>query len=438
MTGRIANVVALATTLSLAACGVRSTLPVPAAQSPAAGIFKIEHVVWIMQENRSFDDLFQGFPGADTSSTGRDSSGRAVTLAPISFTAGYDIDHSSTAHFAACDGAGSLPGTNCRMDGFDREKLYCYQPCPPHAQYGYVPRAQTAIYFAMAHAYVLADRTLTSHIDLSYVSHQYMIAGQADRAVDYPSGVWRCAPNDVIGTLTDRRTYGRSISVCRNYRTLGDELAAAGLSWRMYSASKSSQWLAYGSIRHIRFGPDWNQNVVGSSARVIADVGRGRLASVTWVTPTCLNSDHSACGSATGPQWVADVVNAIGESPFWNSTAIFVMWDEWGGWYDHVKPPYADFDGLGFRVPLLVISPYAKHGYVSHVQYEHGSILKFIEDRFGLPRLAASDARADSPARDCFDFNQPPRRFHPFGKPLTARDLSRMMRTESAEEPDAQ
>lgn len=114
------------------------------------------------------------------------------------------------------------------------------------------------------------------------------------------------------------------------------------------------------------------------------------------------------------------------------------MWDEWGGWYDHVKPPYLDSDGLGMRVPLLVVSPYAKAGYVSHIQYEHGSLLKFIEDIFGLPRLAASDTRANSPAGDCFDFTQKPRPFKPIGKPLTIQEALRMAGSESPEIPDAQ
>jgi phospholipase C len=392
-----------------------------------------------MQENRSFDDLFQGYPGADTSSSGEDSRGHTIALAPIPLDAGYDIDHSSVAFFRACNGTTGTPGTRCRMNGFDKEHLSCFQPCPRHAQYGYVPHSQSKLYFKMAHRYVLADRMFTSHLDLSYVSHQYMIAGQANHAVDYPSRAWGCIRSrNVIGTLTDARAYGPNIPVCQNYKTLGDELDAAGLTWRLYSASRSSQWLAYRSIHHVRYGQDWNRNVIGSSAQLIADVARGELAEVTWVTPTCKNSDHGACGSATGPEWVSDVVNAIGESPFWSSTAIFVMWDEWGGWYDHVKPPYVDFDGLGFRVPLLVISPFAKRGYVSHVRYEHGSILKFIEDRFGLARLSASDSRANSPAADCFDFAKPAREFQPFGKLLRSQDVHRMLRDEDDQEPDAQ
>jgi phospholipase C len=428
----------LACICATVACSARTASVIPSSAQQPAGVFRIKHIVWIMQENRSFDDLFQGYSGADTSPSGKDSQGNTIRLAPISFTAGYDLDHSSTSFFKACNGAGKIPGTGCRMNGFNEEHRYCYQPCPPNAQYGYVPHSQSRLYFEMARQYVLADRMFASHLDLSYVSHQYMIAGQANRAVDYPDSVWRCSPGNFIGTLTDRRTYGPSIPVCQNYRTLGDELDAAGLSWRLYSATKSSQWVAYGSIRHIRYGPDWDRNIIGSPAQVIVDVVRGNLADVTWVTPTCRNSDHAACGSASGPEWVSDVVNAIGESPFWSSTAIFVMWDEWGGWYDHVPPPHLDFDGLGFRVPLLVISPFAKRGYVSHVQYEHGSILKFIEDRFGLTRLAASDTRANSPQADCFDFGQAPRAFHPFGKPLTLGEALEMQRHESPQVPDAQ
>ena len=91
-----------------------------------------------------------------------------------------------------------------------------------------------------------------------------------------------------------------------------------------------------------------------------------------------------------GPAWVASVVNAVGESQFWNSTAIFIIWDDWGGWFDPVQPVYEDYDGLGFRVPLIVISPYAKKGYVTHVQYETASVVRFIEDNV-RPRAAGRE-----------------------------------------------
>jgi phospholipase C len=118
---------------------------------------------------------------------------------------------------------------------------------------------------------------------------------------------------------------------------------------------------------------------------------------------------------------VAALVNAVGKSKFWDSTAIFVQWDDWGGLYDHVPPPYKGFDSLGFRVPLIVISPYAKHNYVSHVQYETASVLRFAEDLWGFNQLADADKRATSPAGDCFDFSQAPRPFVKIKAPLPPR-----------------
>jgi phospholipase C len=117
--------------------------------------------------------------------------------------------------------------------------------------------------------------------------------------------------------------------------------------------------------------------------------------------------------SSTGPAWVASIVNAVGESQYWDSTAVFITWSGFGGWADHVPPPSLDREGLGFRVPLLVVSPYAKQGYVTRVQLETSSILRFVEDTFGLQRLAESDTRAHSPS-DSFDFLQSPRAFQPF------------------------
>jgi phospholipase C len=213
---------------------------------------------------------------------------------------------------------------------------------------------------------------------------------------------------------------------CFTDPTLGDELDAKGLPWRYYAMGSGDIayiWSAYQAISGIYNGPDWKKDVISPSSQVLTDIGNGSLAAVTWVTPSFSDSDHSSSQSKTGPDWVASVVNAVGESKFWNDTVVFVMWDEWGGWYDHVPPPYLDYDGLGFRVPLLVISPYAKRGYVSHVQYEHGSILRFVEDTFGLARLAASDTRANSPGPDCLDFSQPPRTFVPFKTNLKPSDF---------------
>ncbi|MGB8150396.1 MAG: alkaline phosphatase family protein, partial [Candidatus Cybelea sp.] len=110
---------------------------------------------------------------------------------------------------------------------------------------------------------------------------------------------------------------------------------------------------------------------------------------------------------------------------FWNSTAIFIQWDDWGGLYDPVAPEYKDRDSLGFRVPLIMLSPYVRHDHVSHVHYETASVLRFAEDLYGLGQLAKADARANSPAGDCFDFSQKPAKFIPIKAPLPPKFFMR-------------
>ncbi len=383
----------------------------------------IKHVVIIIQENRSFDNLFQGYPGADTVPSGKNSLGQTIALQPVSLATKYVIDHSLSAMIAACNGTGKLPGTNCRNDGFNKEQTFGNPKSPKNPEYVYVPHDESKPYFDMAHEWVLGDRMFQSHLDESFVSHQYIIAAQAQSSANIPWGDWGCdgGPGDTVTTITQQRTIGKTQRPCFDYLTLGDELDKAGLTWRFYSSNINHfgnyVWSGYQAVKHIRDGPDWNQDVITPQKQFISDVAAGTLKNVTWITPTCEESDHVNCGGGFGPSWVTSLVNAVGKSKFWNSTAIFVMWDDWGGLYDHVPPPHLDYDGLGFRVPLLVISPYAKHGHVSHVQYETGSILRFAEDVFGLGRLAASDTRANSPARDCFDFTKPPRKFVPIQAP---------------------
>lgn len=424
-------VVAVAAASLLVACSSHSPNFVPYTvagslrSASGSGAGKIEHVVFIVQENRSFDNLFQGYPGADTHASGKDSKGKTIVLQPVSLVDRYVIDHSHKAMFAACNAPkGDLPGTHCRMNGFNRESSF---GGPPNPEYVYVPHRESKPYFAMAHEWVLADRMFQSQLDESFVAHQYIIAAQAQHSVDLPAGAWGCGGNpsyDTVAVLSKKRIVSGYQLACFNYTTLGDELDSAGLPWRFYtskfespSSGDGSYWSGYQAVKHIYEGPDWKKDVITPQSRFITDVGNGQLASFTWITPTCPDSDHVNCGGGLGPSWVTSLVDAVGESKFWKTTAIFVIWDDWGGLYDHVQPPYKDFDGLGFRIPMLVISPYAKSGYVSHVQYETASVLTFAEDLFGLGRLASADARATSPAADCFDFGQPPRAFVPIKAP---------------------
>jgi phospholipase C len=386
----------------------------------ASGAGKIEHVVYVVQENRSFDDMFQGYPGADTASSGKASTGRRIKLQPISLLTQYEIDHSAFAMFSACDGTGKLPGTKCKMDGFDKEVLY---GGPLNGQFAYVPHSESKPYWDMAHEWVLADKMFASQLDESFVAHQYIIAAQAQSSVDVPDLYWGCAGDDTdeVQTITLHRKYGHVQRPCFNYQTLGDELDHAGLTWRFYTSRyqkpTSGFWSGYQAVRHIFHGPDWKADVITPQRRFLTDVAGGKLANFTWITPLCGDSDHLICGGGLGPSWVTSIVNAVGKSKFWKNTVIFVQWDDWGGLYDHVPPPYKGYDGLGFRVPLIVISPYAKKNHVSHVQYETASVLRFAEDLFGLGQLSAADARATSPALDCFDFSRQPRPFVPISAP---------------------
>jgi phospholipase C len=414
----------------LAACSSVSQTSLPVTHEVSLGNFqatgtgKIKHIVYVVQENRSFDDLFQGYPGADTVSRGKSTTGQMIALAPISLAKEYELDHSAHAMFDDCRGLGDLPGTKCRMDGFNKEAVYGGPAGVKYPMYAYAPHDETKPYFDMAHEWVLNDRTFASQLDESFVAHQYIIAARAASSVNVPSGPWGCSGGygDLVATITHSREIGENQNPCFDYTTLGDELDKAGLPWRFYTSGYGQQslgelWSGYQAVRHIYKGPDWNKDIIVPQKRFLTDVANGKLGAFTWITPICVDSDHSDCGGGFGPSWVTAVVDAIGKSRFWDTTAVFVQWDDWGGLYDHVPPPYRDYDSLGFRVPLLVISPYAKKNYVSHVQYETASVLRFAEDLFSLDQLSAADARATSPAADCFDFTQKPRRFVPIKAP---------------------
>jgi phospholipase C len=371
---------------------------------------RIKHVVVIMQENRSLDNLFNGFPGADTVQEGNDK-GASVPLQPVPLEAPFDPDHSHPAW--------EIDWDQGRMDGFTAEKVEKF-PTSTYT-YAYVPQSETAPLWALAEQFTLADRMFQSNTGPSFVAHQYMIAGQSAMAVDNPNnedisinGNWGCdsPPGTTVPVLGPNGTEIPGPFPCFDYQTLADLMDAQGVTWRYYAPSEHHGggyiWSAYDAIRHIRFGSDWTRNVISPNTQILADVPNGTLAQVTWVVPDAAYSDHAGPGiTAEGPDWVGDVVNTIGESQFWSSTAILVSWDDWGGWYDHVNPPKVDAMGLGFRVPLIVISPWAKHGYVSHDQHEFGSFLHFTEEAFGLPSLGTRDAVSDD-LSDCFDFTQTP------------------------------
>ncbi len=389
----------------------------------ASGISKIKHVVIVIQENRSFNNLFMGYPGATTQNYGHISTGQKVMLQSLPLESDVLPGYNLQAFLKQCNGTGSIPGTNCQMNGFDKVAWSCPPSgCPfPYPPYAYVPQSETTPYWDIANQYVLADQMYASNLDeSSFISHQYSIAAQAMQAYNWPvTNEWGCEgpPSNTIEILGPKRQhpYGHE-KVCFSDTSLGQEADNAGVTWAAYSVpvgrqSGGGNWNGYQANSYVYNGPDWSNDYITPPSQFLTDVSNGKLRQITWITPTLANSDHAGSDSNTGPAWVASVVNAIGQSQYWNSTAIFIFWDDPGGWYDPAPPAYVDYDGLGMRLPLLIVSAYAKKGHVSHVPYEHGSILKFTEDVFGLPPLSASDKRATSPASDCFNFNQSPRKF---------------------------
>jgi phospholipase C len=418
---------------ALAGCeGASPRLPLPplspsvareevrTAAVPWAG--KIQHVVIIFQENRSFDNMFNGYPGADTQAWGLDHLGARVRLTRISETVPYDISHTHAAWQTEYD--------HGKLDGWDLEvSTPCGTPhtCPPadRRAYGMLPRKETQPYWAMAREWTLADRMFQTNEGPSFPAHQYIISGTSTvsngsklRAAENPltpggllTGGCDAPRGSLVRLINERGNEDRQTYPCFERRTLMDLLDGAHVTWRYYVHSyKPGLWNAPDAIKRIRDNPDYLTEVRAPSSRILADVHSGDLASVTWVTPDADDSDHARVSNGSGPSWVASVVNTIGESTYWNDTVILLTWDDWGGWYDHVRPPRYNTYELGFRVPLLVISPYAKKRYVSHRQHEFGSILKFIEETYGLRSLGTTDVRADNLA-DCFDFNHGPRKF---------------------------
>ena len=368
----------------------------------------------MVQENRSFDNMFNGYPGADTVNTGKMSDGTTIALHVWPLESPHDIRHMHYDWAAAYDAG--------RLDAFDKEYNDANDPTFPYA---YVPQSEVQLYWTMAGSFVLADRMFQSNSGPSYPAHQYLIAAQSAFADENPSNVpWGCdaPPNTTVPVMGSDGNDHPGPFPCFNYQTLADLINAKGLTWRYYAPivvnAYGNQWSAFDAIQQVRLGPEWAADVISPETTILSDVANGNLANVTWVAPQRLNSDHAGAGSNTGPQWVASVVNAIGQSKFWNNTVIFITWDDWGGWYDHVPPQQLDRMGLGFRVPLLVVSPWTKHGYVSHVTHEFGSILKMTEETFGLQTLGQRDARDDD-FGDSFDFTQTPGTYKPLATKIS-------------------
>lgn len=472
--GRYALIVTAALLAACAALPLSSTkgqddtqppLGVPYGTSHRSGSIPIQHVVLVIQENRSFDNLFATFPGADGAKTGRwktKTGYKQQKLHEGNLYLPSDITHCSAAFKVAYDSG--------KMDGFDDERhgvcgpggtIGTGKPVGAYA-YQYVNPSQIAPYWDIADQWVLADHLFQTQGSGSFTAHQDLIRGGTaiDGTVSDPNGTesmidnptfmpWGCdspASSKTELITTDGKYLTDGPFPCSNkfpsypsgdYETLRDLLDTADVSWKYYSpcfvgspgsccasdckGNSGATLNAFDVIYPVRYGKEWGTNVSMPETNIFNDITNGALPAVSWVIPEDKNSDHpgdSLQGKVDdGPEWVASVVNAVGESTYWDSTAVIVVWDDWGGLYDNAKPPFQDnYGGLGFRVPMLVVSPYARTGsgsqggYISHTQYEFGSILKYIEQTFGLGSLGTTDERATS-IGNIFDYDQQPRSF---------------------------
>ncbi len=374
---------------------------------------KIEHVVFLIKENRTFDHYFGRFPSADGATQGATCDGGTKPL-----------ERATDAAFAS--GHSFIDGISVINGG----RMNCFGP------EAYVQFWEEDIpnYWAYARTFTLADRFFSSVYGPTGIEHLWTFAAQSDRFVDHERpgqlGVGRrqfC--DDPLETaysfkrLTreeQERVFrleeeGKDSALglldlweerwpCTDVEILPDRLEEAGISWKSYRGP--NEWVQpLRMVRHVRFSDMWEKVVPDTD--FVKDIRRGQLPAVSWVTPSFANSEHPPASVCRGENWTVDVMNELMRSEYWDSTAVVVTWDDFGGFYDHVPPPHVDIYGMGPRVPTIIISPWAKPGAVDHDTMEFMSVLRFIEVIFDLEPLTARDAAADD-MLSAFDFTQQP------------------------------
>jgi phospholipase C len=398
---------------------------------------RIKHVVFIIKENRTFDHYFGRYPGGDGATRGKLSTGKSIRLAKAPDVLGHDLGH------GFFDGLIGINGG--RMDGFDQ--VEAGETLDGYTQFR---RGGIPAYWEYADNFVLGDRMFSSMYGPTFPEHLYTVAAQSGRVTSnkitrgtvIPGGYCddRAERVNRFSRLTraERRSvlaaerrvdtalvqrFWETVWPCFDFRVLPDVLSDESISWRYYG--NSGFYSALLAIRHIRFSAHWGRDVVRND-RFMQDIENERLRSVSWVLPGVGFDEHPGSGHSVcrGENWTIRHLNAIMRSRYWKDTVVFITWDDFGGFYDHVPPPQVDVMGLGPRVPLLIISPWAKKGYIDHTTYEFSSVLKFIETLHHLPSLTARDREADD-MMGAFDFDSPTAPSHR-KLILEQRDCSRM------------
>ncbi len=423
-----------------------------------AGIHKIKHVIIVMQENRSFDTYFGTYPGAD----GIPMKNGTPTVCVPNPAGGCIRPYHD---LADVNGGGPHGEANAvadvdggKMDGFirqrDKAKSACANPddpaCgqgPPDVM-GYHTAAEVPNYWTYAKDFVLADRMFEPVKSWSLPDHLYMVSAWSAKCRD--RSPTSCV-NNIVGPYGAAR-FGQAVNQEVSTGQARIDLAWTDITWLLYAHHVSWDYYVQTGVQpdcaddsaetcapvrqSARTPGIWNPlplfgdvqadhqvNDIQDLTAYYRAAKAGTLPSVSWITPSGPDSDHPPASVHQGQAYVTSIINAAMKSPDWDSTAIFLAWDDWGGFYDHAVPPAVDQNGYGLRVPGLVISPYARRGFIDHQTLSSDAYLKFIEDDFlGGARLnPATDGRPD-PRPDVredehvlghldqdFDFSQAPR-----------------------------
>jgi phospholipase C len=402
-----------------------TTEPTPSpneSPAPEEEPIPIKHIVYIIKENRTYDNYFARYPRGDGASFGMTSTGRRVPIAVATDVLEPDLGHGFFDGLVAINGG--------KMDRFD-------EVTNGGTLNGYTSFTRRGLpnYWAYADEFVLGDRMFSSMFGPTFPQHLYTVGAQSARVTgnklqttqhggycDDPGetvyAFARLTPRErKVVMLAERRVnvdrvgdFWREVRACFNFEVLPDRLEEAGIPWGYY-ADHTSWMNALLAIRHMRFSKHWGTKIV-EEENFLQDVAKERLPRVSWLLPGPGFNEHPGGPSVCmGENWTVQVINAIMRSKYWKSTAIFLTWDDFGGFYDHVPPDHKDIMGLGPRVPLLIISPWAKRGYVDSTEYEFSSVLKFIETIYDLGCMTPRDCGASN-MMNAFDFSSdvPPKK----------------------------
>ncbi len=393
-----------------------AAIPITRAQQHApAGIQNIDHVIFIVKENRTYDNMFGTLNPTYGKKTCALSTGQVILMSRAADRYPHDIDHSFAAAVLAMNGGKMnqfdlINLGNIDSGDLDGDFLTCRQ----------FISADIPNYFAYARHFALGAKMFSSLHGPSFPNHLYTIAADSFGVLDNPfhsltSFSWGCdAPNneedqELVRVLLPSGIITKQFPCFTGVKTMAESLDNAGVSWKYYAPPNTDPgyiWSTFDAISDVRNGADWNKVV--DTSNFVADIQKNQLPAVSWVITPAWQSEHAYQSTCEGENATVMELNALmNNAALWNKTAVFIIWDDFGGIYDHVAPPDLDTFGLGPRVPLLVISPYARKGYISPTRYEFSSVLKFIEERFSLPPLGTRDANAND-ITDSFNFSQTP------------------------------